>query len=96
MCFILVIKLIASHNKLKARSGMAPVHCVHCRKMAGATRKSFDCPIFENVSDMKLDQLPTYQDIAKSILWRKIELKHQTGKDPSMTDICKDVAKRVI
>jgi hypothetical protein len=62
--------------------------------MASVTRKSNVFPVFGVVSDFKSNQLPTHADVIKSILFRRMQLKKDTGKDPSNKDICKTLAER--
>jgi hypothetical protein len=65
--------------------------------MALSTRKSEEFPLFERVCDLKDKQLPTYEDLIKCILHRKTQMKiNAGGKDPSISTICKDVARDVV
>ena len=59
------------------------------------TRTSFQLPIFGCVSDLKFTQLPTYEGVIKAVLFRKKHLKLQTNKDPSVTEICKNLAVNI-
>lgn len=62
-----------------------------------ATRKTFKYPLFDYVCQMKNDQLPTYQDILKSLLYKKKQLTiSNAGKHPSITQICSDLANDIV
>ena len=61
--------------------------------MATATRGAEAFPLFDCVCDLSDKQLPTHEDIIKCILYRKSAMeKNSGGKDPSIRDICRDVA----
>ena len=51
--------------------------------------------MFGCVSDLKFTQLPTYEDVIKAVLFRKKHLKLQTNKDPSVKEICKNLAVNI-
>jgi len=63
--------------------------------MASHTRSS-QFPLFEEVHDIKINQLPTYGDILKCILWCKVQKKNENGKDPSVKQIVKIITDKVI
>ena len=65
--------------------------------MATAIRGTVAFPLFDRVCDLSDKQLPTHEDIIKCILYRKSKMKNNSGgKDPSIRDICRDVACDVI
>jgi hypothetical protein len=61
--------------------------------MATSTRKTEEFPLFDRVCDLSDKQLPTHEELIKCILYRKSRMKKNSGgKDPSIRDICRDVA----
>ena len=64
--------------------------------MANVTRSSSQFPLFNEVHDLRNNQLPTYGDILKCILWCKVEKKRVNGNDPSVKHIVKTITDRVI
>ena len=61
--------------------------------MATETRGAEAFPLFDRVYDLSDKQLPTHEDIIKCINYRKSTMKKNSGgKDPSIRDICRNVA----
>jgi hypothetical protein len=57
------------------------------------TRQSLLCPILGSVCDLPANQLPTYNDIIKCVIWNRNELKQACKKDPSIKEISKTVVE---
>lgn len=66
--------------------------------------KSYRCPIFGSIGDLKTNVLPTYQDVMKCYEWERQQLKNkkisnatklQSKKEPSFSEIADIVTKKV-
>lgn len=61
--------------------------------MADSTRQAYQSPILGKLAEMNCGQLPTYRDVIKCILFRKIKMMNEnSGKNPSLSCICNQLA----
>jgi hypothetical protein len=60
------------------------------------TRASSDCPIFGIGHDLGDRQLPTYEDVMKLFLWERHCMKQLSNKDPSVDDIARKIAEKLL
>ena len=58
-------------------------------------RKPPPCPIFGTVSRMNLYLLPTIKDTLMDYQWIRMDLKTNPKKEPTVAEICDELAKKV-
>ena len=60
-----------------------------------STRNSYTYPILGNVHDFDSNQLPTYNDVLRCVLWHKSERYRMSRKHPSLKEIAVKVSEKI-
>ena len=58
-------------------------------------RKPPDCPIFGTVKRMKLDMLPTIQNILEDYQWVRLDLREHPEREPKVIEIISVLVQKI-